>query len=257
MIAALPLGVAAALLLIALFAGIGTTALGPGGVLTTVGLFTLTDLPAASVAGTAIAAQIATGLVATGACVRSGHLRQAPTRRTAAVFAAAAAVGTPVGVVLGTRVDQRGFGLALAAVTLAAALGLAHRLRVDAGGLRATAPPGPAAVGALGVTVAVVSGTVGVGGPLLAVPLLIALGAPMLPAVAAAQVQSVVIALIATGGYALGGDVDWALAVLIAVPQTAGVLLGWRIARAAPTRPLQYALVLALIAVAGYLAATA
>lgn len=257
MIAALPLGVAAALLLIALFAGIGTTALGPGGVLTTVGLFTLTDLPAASVAGTAIAAQIATGLVATGACVRSGHLRQAPTRRTAAVFAAAAAVGTPVGVVLGTRVDQRGFGLVLAAVTLAAALGLAHRLRVDAGGLRATAPPGPAAVGALGVTVAVVSGTVGVGGPLLAVPLLIALGAPMLPAVAAAQVQSVVIALIATGGYALGGDVDWALAVLIAVPQTVGVLLGWRIARAAPTRPLQYALVLALIAVAGYLAATA
>lgn len=221
MIAAVPPGVLAALTLIALLAGIGTTALGPGGVLTTVGLFTLTGLPAAAVAGTAIAAQIATGLVATGACVRSGHLRAAPTRRTAAVFAGAAAVGTPLGVLLGTRVDQRAFGFVLAAVTLAAALGLAHRLRADAGGLRATAPPGPIAVGALGVAVAVVSGTVGVGGPLLAVPLLIALGAPMLPAVAAAQVQSVVISTVATGGYALGGDVDWALAALIAVPQTA------------------------------------
>ena len=43
-----------------LVAGIGITAVGPGGVLVTVGLFVLTDLSPAAVAGTAIVTHVAT-----------------------------------------------------------------------------------------------------------------------------------------------------------------------------------------------------
>ena len=51
--------------------GVGITAIGPGGVLPTIGLFTLTDLAPAEVAGTAILTHVATGLLGTAAYARS------------------------------------------------------------------------------------------------------------------------------------------------------------------------------------------
>lgn len=58
----------------------------------------------------------------------------------------------------------------------------------------------PAVVAGLGFVVAVVSGVVGIGGPMLTVPLLVALGVPVLESLAAAQAQSVVIAGVGTVG---------------------------------------------------------
>ncbi|MFC4331019.1 TSUP family transporter [Streptomyces andamanensis] len=98
------------------------------------------------------------------------------------------------------------------------------------------------------------SGLVGIGGPMLTVPLLVALGAPVLEALAAAQAQSVVIATVGTFGYVAHGAVDWPLAALVGAPELAGVLLGWRIAHALPARHLKTALVLTLLALAPYLA---
>ena len=71
---------------------------------------------------------------------------------------------------------------------------------------------------------------------MLAVPLFVALGVPVLSALAAAQVQSIVIAGVGSLGYLAAGTIDWPLAVLVGVPELAGVLLGWRIARAVPAR---------------------
>ena len=47
---------------------------------------------------------------------------------------------------------------------------------------------------------------------------------------------------------------DWPLAVLVGVPELCGVLIGWRIAHAIPTRRLKYGLVLALLLLSPYLA---
>jgi uncharacterized membrane protein YfcA len=246
------------LVLFGLVAGVGITAVGPGGVLVTVGLFALTGLSPAQVAGTAIVTHMATGALATAAYTRSGELRERGTRRTAVVLAAAAVAGTPLGVLVNSVVPGRAFGILLGVfVALVGAL-----VWCRAG--RPAAAPGPSdhsgrrpgvpVVAAVGFAVAVASGVFGIGGPMLCVPLLVVLGVPVLPALAAAQAQSVVIATVGTLGYVAAGAVDWPLAALTGVPELAGVLLGWVIARAVPAGALTGSLVVSLFALAPYLA---
>ncbi|MGW7571727.1 sulfite exporter TauE/SafE family protein [Streptomyces tendae] len=241
-----------ALGLLGLVGGVGITAVGPGGVLPTIGLFALTGLTPAEVAGTAIVTHVATGVLATAAYTRSGQLREPATRRTALVLAASAVAGTPLGVLVNSYVSKRMFGLVLG-VFVAGVAGLVwfrERRRPAA----PRAHPSTAVVGGLGCVVAVAAGIVGIGGPMLTVPVLVALGVPVLESLAAAQAQSVVIAGVGTLGYVAQGAVDWPLAVLVGVPELAGVLLGWRIAHALPSRQLKYALIVTLFALAPYLA---
>ncbi|MGI5166282.1 sulfite exporter TauE/SafE family protein [Spirillospora sp. CA-253888] len=272
-----------ALALFGLVGGIGITALGPGGVLPTVGLFTLTDLSPAEVAGTAIVTHIATGVLATAAYTRSGQLREPATRRTALVLCAAALVGTPIGVAVNTAVSERAFGLVLAALVAGAAALLWYRGRRDRRGAaeahvhaseahvhpaetrahpaetrahpaETRAHPTALPVAVLGAGVALVAGIVGIGGPMLTVPLLIVLGLPVLEALAAAQAQSIVIATVGAAGYLAHGAVDWRLTLVVGAPELAGVLLGWKIAQRIPTRGLKNALIIVLFALAPYLA---
>lgn len=238
--------------LIGLVGGIGITALGPGGVLPTIGLFLLTDLPPAQVAGTAIVTHIATGVLGTAAYTRSGQLRDRDTRRSALYLAGAALVATPAGVLINDLVSARTFGTLLGGlVVLVAGLVWYREYR---GGPGTRDHPSSLAVIGIGLAVATASGIIGIGGPMLTVPLLIALGMPVLRALAAAQVQSIVIATVGTLGY-LGNDaINWPLAALVGVPELAGVLIGWAIARALPARMLTHALIIALIAIGPYLA---
>lgn len=233
-----------------LIGGIGIAAVGPGGVLPTTGLFLLTDLTPSEVAGTAIATHVATGALATAAYARSGHLTEPHTRRTVLVLAAAAVAGAPAGVLINSAISSDVFGLILAALMVVAAALVWRRER-----RREPSPaPPPAVVAGIGLAVAVVSGVVGIGGPMLAVPLLVAAGVPLLESLAAAQVQSIVIAGTGTAGYLAAGAVDWPLAALIGVPSLAGVLLGWKIARTLPTRQLATALVVSLLVLAPFVA---
>lgn len=250
---ALSLPILAALALIGLVGGIGITAIGPGGVLPTIGLFALTDLTPAQVAGTAIVTHIATGVVATAAYWRSGHLRAPATRRTAAILAGSAVLGTPVGVGINDLVSPSGFGQALA-VLLVVVAGLVWYRQRRTPHSASTTHPKQLTVALVGFAVACASGLVGVGGPMLTVPILIALGVGVLESLAAAQVQSIVIAGVGTVGYMSAGAIDWPLAVLVGVPELIGVLLGWKLARMLPTRVLQRALVVALLVLAPYLA---
>ncbi|RVU27766.1 sulfite exporter TauE/SafE family protein [Streptomyces antnestii] len=245
------------LVLLALFGlagGIGITAVGPGGVLPTIGMFLLTGLSPAGVAGTAIATHVATGALGTAAYTRSGQLRDAVTRRTATVLAMAALLGTPLGVLLNTLVSGRGFGMLLAcAVTVTGVLVWVRERRAGAVGSEPVSVP-LTRISVVGFGVAVAAGLFGLGGPMLSVPLLVVCGLPVLSALAAAQAQSVVIAAIGTVGYVLHGSVDWGLAALVGVPELAGVIVGWRIAHSVPARRLKYALVGTLLALAPYLA---
>ena len=92
----LPIWSAVLLAVFGLAAGVGITAVGPGGVLATVGLFTLTGLSPAHVAGTALVTHVATGTLGTAAYIRSGELRDPETRRVTAILAAAACLGAPL-----------------------------------------------------------------------------------------------------------------------------------------------------------------
>lgn len=245
----------AVLVLLALFGlvgGIGITALGPGGVLPTIGLFALTGLAPAQVAGTAIVTHVATGGLGTLAYHRSGELRRPGTRWTATVLAGTALVATPVGILVNSHVSARTFGLILGVFVAVVAVLLWYR-EARPSALR-PAHPHLATVAGLGLAVAAASGIVGIGGPMLTVPLLIGLGTPVLEALASAQVQSIVIAGVGTVGYAAHGSVEWALAALVGIPELAGVLLGWKIARALPTRTLKIVLIVVLLALAPYLA---
>ncbi|MGI5329715.1 sulfite exporter TauE/SafE family protein [Actinomadura nitritigenes] len=246
------------LVLFGLVAGVGITAVGPGGVLVTVGLFALTGLSPAQVAGTAIVTHVATGALATAAYTRSGQLRERGTRRAAVVLAAAAVAGTPLGVLVNSVVSGRLFGILLGAFV--ALVGVLVWCRAGRSATAGPAPagegagPGAPVVAAVGFAVAVASGVFGIGGPMLSVPLLVVLGVPVLSALAAAQAQSVVIATVGTLGYVAAGAVDWPLAALTGVPELAGVLLGWVIARAVPAGALTGSLIVSLFALAPYLA---
>ncbi|MBO2460875.1 sulfite exporter TauE/SafE family protein [Actinomadura sp. LCR2-06] len=247
--------VLAGLVLFGLVAGVGITAVGPGGVLVTVGLFALTGMSPAQVAGTAIVTHVATGALATAAYTRSGQLRERGTRRIAGALAAAAVAGTPLGVLVNSVVSGRVFGILLGVfVALVGALVWRRAARPAAAEPGGGRLPGTPVVAAVGFAVAVASGVFGIGGPMLSVPLLVVLGVPVLSALAAAQAQSVVIATVGTLGYVAAGAVDWPLAALTGVPELAGVLLGWVIARAVPAGALTGSLVVSLFALAPYLA---
>src|SRR6202012_5041614 len=111
---------ASSIALLALFgvaAGIGITAVGPGGVLATVGLFTLPPLSPTQVAGTALVTHIATGMLGTAAYLRSGELRNPDARRIATIISAAACLGAPLGVTITTLIAPRLFGALLGSLT--------------------------------------------------------------------------------------------------------------------------------------------
>ncbi|MEV6793081.1 sulfite exporter TauE/SafE family protein [Streptomyces sp. NPDC051320] len=239
------------LVLFGLVGGIGITAVGPGGVLPTIGLFALTGLSPAEVAGTAIVTHVATGALGAAAYTRSGQLREPETRRTALILAGSAFVGTPIGVWTNTFVSPRAFGPVLGLFVAAVAALVWFRERRGPATTRSH-PPALLPAG-LGFSVALAAGIVGIGGPMLAVPLLVALGVPALESLASAQAQSIVIAGVGTLGYLVHGAIDWPLAALVGIPELAGVLLGWQIAHALPTRSLKKLLIVTLFALAPYL----
>ncbi len=238
------------LILISLIGGIGITAIGPGGILVTIALFAFTDLSPAEVAGTAIVTHIGTGIVGTLAFVRSGQLREPRTRRLALILSLTAIVCTPLGVIINSRVSSAQFGIMLAifvSVVGCSVLLREFRSQTAIDGEREGAH-GIVAQSLLGGGVSVLSGIFGIGGPMIAVPIMVIAGYPLLSALAAAQVQSVFVASSGTFSYLAHGSISWPLVLITGIPEMIGVWFGWKIAHAVPTRPLKYLLATTLIA---------
>lgn len=108
--------------------------------------------------------------------------------------------------------------------------------------------------GAVGIGVGIPAGLLGIGGPVLAVPLLTLLGVPLLAALAVAQVQSVFIAGAATVGYLAQGAVSLPLVAVIGIPELAGIVIGWRVAKTVDAKRLKHALAATLAMLGPYIA---
>lgn len=256
-IAGLTLPIVFTLVIISLAGGVGITAVGPGGVFVTAALYALLTIPSETVAGTASATFVATGLLGTAAYLRSGELGDRTGAVAAGLLSVAGVGGALVGVRLNTMVSQQLFGSLLGAFLTLSGMIVWYRTRSNTDG-RATLDPtswsGRAAVAVIGFAVGVPGGLLGVGGPVIAVPLLVAAGIPMLLAVALAQVQSVFLAAGATAGYVAQGAVSWPLVVLVGVPELVGVVAGWRLAQHADPTRLKRGLAVLLVVLGPYIA---
>lgn len=252
-----PLALSALLVGIAFLAGIGCTTLGPGGIFSTVALYTFTTVSSSTVAGTAQLTFIGVGLLGSVAYLRSGELAIGDNRRMAAVLSVSSIVGALAGAGINAYVSRDLFGLLLGGFAVLSGLIIIYRERspgLPQYDVDLTTSRGVVLMGTLGLGLGVVSGLLGVGGPVVAVPALVVLGVGMLPALAVAQVQSIFIATFATVGYALNGAISIPLALLIGIPQLVGAFLGWRIAHLVDPARLKTALGLTLVAVGPYLA---
>lgn len=250
--------VAALLVVIALFAGVGITTIGPGGIFVTVALYALTSLSSGEVAGTAHATFTATGVVGTVAYARSGELVGEEGYGMAAILSGASVLGTLAGAYLNSYVSRRLFGVLLGGVAASTGAMLLYReLRSldPIASVDASTRNGRAALGALGFGLGLAGGLVGVGGPVLAVPALVVLGVPILLALGVAQVQSIFISGFATAGYLLQGAVSAKYAALVGIPQLVGVVVGWKVAHIVDPARLKVVLGGVLVLVGGYLVA--
>ncbi|WP_370962953.1 TSUP family transporter [Amycolatopsis sp. cg9] len=120
-------------------------------------------------------------------------------------------------------------------------------------------PPGrrhelpPAGAVAVGAFVGFGSALTGTGGPVLLVPVLLALGVPVLTTVAAGQLVQLPLVGFATLGYTAHGSVHFGLGSVLGVLSAAGVLLGARLARRLPARHLHRVVSAALVGFGGLL----
>jgi uncharacterized membrane protein YfcA len=250
------LGLSFLLVAIALVGGVCITTIGPGGIFVTIALFVLLDLGPSTVAGTASATFIATGIVGSLAYLRSGELSGPGVRRAALLLSVASVVGAFFGAQLNTILDARLFGMLLGGFVLLTGLIIVVRQRlglttVERFDLDST--KGSVAMVGVGLAVGLPGGLLGVGGPVLAVPIMVVLGVPMLVGVALAQVQSIFIAAFATFGYALHGAIDWWLALLVGIPLLIGTVAGWYLARRINPERLKLGLAVVLLALGAYL----
>ncbi|SDF83660.1 sulfite exporter TauE/SafE family protein [Halorientalis regularis] len=256
MVAGLSTATLAFVVAVSLLAGVGITAVGPGGIFVTIALVTVTDLPPAVVVGTASATFVATGLIGAESYRRSGELASRAGRRMAVVLSLTGLAGALAGVRLNALVDESVFAVLLGVFVSLTGILVFYRNRYGStdGEYDATTRRGTLGIGAIGAFVGVSGGLLGVGGPVLAVPLLVAVGVPMLLSVGIAQVQSIFVAGFATLGYVARDAVSWPLVVVVGVPEVAGVVAGWRVAQSVDSERLTRVLAALLLLLGPYIA---
>jgi uncharacterized membrane protein YfcA len=101
----------------------------------------------------------------------------------------------------------------------------------------------------IGAVVGFGSALTGTGGPVLLVPILIFMRAPILSAIAASQVVSIPVALFSTFGYVLFSRVDFTLGTALGLIAAVGVVIGMLIAHAVPILTLRRIVAVSLVGV--------
>jgi uncharacterized membrane protein YfcA len=215
----------AATLLLIVAAGAAIGATGIGGVLV---VPALTMLGGQDVLGAVAASSFAFAATGAAALWRSPATTAAPTPGLRSLHVAAL-LGALAGAAVAPAFPPAVLGAGIAALALCSGL---HAL-VDREAPRGGELPRPPALAALGFAVGVGSALSGTGGPVLLLPLLMLLRAPLLPAIAAAQGIQLPVALAASSVHAAAGRLDFRLGIALAAALLAGWWCGHRAARAA------------------------
>ena len=226
---------------LAAIAGVLIGMTGVGGVLLVPALTEWAQVPLERAIAASMLAFLCAGTFATVL-----HLRRAPVPvSTAAPLAASAGLGAVTGsltVVFIAPELVRGFIAALALMSGVHAWVSAHAPGADR-------LPSPRTLAALGVLVGVGSALSGTGGPVLLLPILLALRTPAHRAVALALVVQVPISLSATVIHAVAGRIDYPLAALLSALLLAGILAGAAVSRRLSGHGLKRVVAVMLIAV--------
>lgn len=234
------------LLVIAVVVGLFIGAAGVGGVLLIPALQMLTPLTVHAAMATALFTFIFTGIVGTLLFQRRGSIDWS---LTLPLCAGGALFGI-VGAWAAAGLDGRFLSLVLATLIM-----LAGGYTVLGGAAQTGAPfagrPGRQR-GVLFVVGAITgfgAGLTGVGGPALAVPMMVLLGFPTLVAVGASQVVQIVASVSGSLGHFGQGTIDFALAGWLAGFEIAGVVGGVALAHRVNTRTLRLGVGLLCVAV--------
>src|SRR6056297_22607 len=243
---------------IALVGGFCITTIGPGGIFVTIALFALLPLDPSTVAGTASATFIATGIVGSLGYLRSGQLGTKEAMKGAFILSIASVIGAFAGSQINTLLDSGTFAVLLGLFVFFTGLLILYRQKnklAPEKKLQMDTLKGMLYLGGVGIAVGLPGGLLGVGGPVLAVPILVVLGVPMLLSVALAQVQSIFISGMATAGYMIHDAVDWWLALFLVIPLLIGTVAGWMAAQKIRAARLQIFLAVVLVILGVYLMA--
>lgn len=204
--------------LLAVVVGVLIGMVGVGGVLLPPALVALGDLTANEATATSTWAFVFTGVVGTIAYASRGVVPWDMLARLAIGVVPAAFVGALVNASLPASVVLLG----LAALTIFVGV---HQLRLGAG-ITTRTQLGTAALVGIGSFVGFGSALTGTGGPVLLVPILLALGVAPLRAVAVSQAVQLPVVLSGSVGYLQTGLVDVRLGTLLGGLAALGTLVG-------------------------------
>jgi uncharacterized membrane protein YfcA len=226
-------------------AGLVLGAVGGGGSVLLIPLLVIGfGLDAHDATGTALAVVLAAAMFGTVVHARAGAVRY----REALLFGGPGMVASALASPVNARLPEAAILVVVALLMIAVALRMWQPVQPSEG-----RKPAPVVIAA-GALSGALTGVFGVGGGFIIVPaLVLALGLPMAEAVGTSLLVIAANAASALVGYGLRGDVDGALAIVLALGAVFGVLFGSTIARAAGEQRLRQSFAVLLVVVAAYL----
>lgn len=234
-------------------AGLAIGCVGIGGVILVPALVYVAGYPLPVAIAAAMGAFIVSGLVGTHAYWKSGSIRWHMTLplwlgALPCAFAGAVLVTLAPGALLEAAIGVLTLGSGLHALVARRERGLAAAL---APSLAVGRLPPAAFLAAVGGVTGFVSALTGTGGPLVLVPILVALDVPTLASIGLAQAIQLPIAAAATAGFSMSSVLDVPLALPLAAGIALGTWLGAKAAHALPTDTLRRVVAVLLVGVGG------
>jgi len=213
-------------------AGVLVGGVGIGGVIVVPALVYLAGYSVPAAIAAAMCAFIVSGLVGSYAYAKAGSIRWRMTWPLS-LAALPCAFG---GALLVSFVPPALLELAIGVLTAGSGLHALASRRDRPDGSRTPSAPLLAAAGAVTGLVSALTGT---GGPLVLVPMLVALDVPTLASIGLAQVVQLPVAAAATGGFLISGLLDFPLGLALAAGIAVGTWIGAKAAHALPTATLR------------------
>ena len=236
-----------AALLVLYVLGLGTGwlvgAIGVGGVLLVPALVLIGGLEVGAATPVASLSFLFTGIAGTAAYARKGRLSKA----TVVWLTVGAVPGAVAGAATNIAIPARAITTAIAVVLVAAA---ARSFRKSSADELDSTPLATGTLVAIGAVVGFASALTGTGGPVLLIPIVMLAGGAAVTAVAAGQPIQIPIALAATIGFLVLGEVDWPLGIGLGVAQGVGTIAGAGFSHRAKAPTLRRLVSYALIAAA-------